>query len=372
MGEQERGVNGGAQAAAYVHLAPIQPWAILDREGQIAKSASLPPDLSREDLRALMYRMVFVRVWDDRAVALARQGRLGFYAPVAGQEATMVASQYALQKQDWILPGYRDLPQMYFHGYPMYQLFLWSRGHQHGGEVCEDVSVMMPQIIIGAQYVQAVGVAMGIKKHKETDRVVVTYTGDGGTSQGDFYEALNFAGVYCLPIIFVVQNNRYAISTPVAKQTAAQTLAQKGIAAGIACMQVDGMDALAVYQVVQDARNRALAGQGPTLIEALNYRLGPHSMSGDDPGRYRLEEEQTSYAASEPLERLRKYLIAGNLWSQADEERVVSHAQQVLEDAVREADSYPAMEMKQLFETMYSGPRDSLLQQLDWFDRGGG
>ena len=173
----------------------------------------------------------------------------------------------------------------------MYQTFLYSRGHQHGGQIPEGVHVLMPQIIIGAQIIQCAGVAMGLKK-KGNKNVAVAYTGDGGTSQGDFYEGINFAGVFNLPAIFIVQNNGYAISTPVEKQTVALSLAHKGVAAGVHSVQVDGMDVLAVYKAVYEAAERARRGEGPTLIEALTYRFGPHSMSGDDPTKYRTKEEE--------------------------------------------------------------------------------
>lgn len=336
---------------AEVRLEPIEPFVILNVDGEVVNQDEMP-DLSDEQLRELMKRMVFTRVWDQRAVALARQGRLGFYAPVSGQEGTMIGSQYALKKEDIILPAYRDIPQSYFHGYPMYQAFLWSRGHQHGGEIPEGVNVFVPQIIIGAQYVQAAGVAMGLKKRGEK-RVVITYTGDGGSSQGDFYEALNFAGVYHLPAVFMVQNNGYAISTPFSKQTAAQSVAQKAVAAGIRGVQVDGMDVLAVYKVVADAVERARQGEGPTLIEAINYRLGPHSMSGDDPTRYRSQDELTEYEKKEPLVRYRKFLESKGLWTEDDEKQVIEEAKQAVSDAVKKADQYEKMTIAGLIDSMF-------------------
>jgi len=341
----------GRFGTAEVRLEPIEPFSILNEEGKVVNKSEMP-ELSDEQLRELMKRMVFTRVWDQRAVGLARQGRLGFYAPVSGQEATMIGSQYALKKEDTIMPGYRDIPQLYWHGYPLYQAFLWSRGHQHGGEIPEDVNVLMPQIIIGAQYVQTAGVAMAFKKRGEK-RVVITFTGDGGSSQGDFYEAMNFAGVYNLPAIFVVQNNGYAISTPYEKQTAAKTIAQKGVAAGIRSVQVDGMDVLAVYKVVSEAAELARNGEGPTLIEAINYRLGPHSMSGDDPTRYRSKDEPTEYEKKEPLVRFRKFLESKGLWTEEDENQVIEEAKQTVADAVKKADQYKKMTIAGLIDSMY-------------------
>lgn len=343
--------HGNGLSTAELQVGAIEPFRVLSPEGQMINEADLP-ELSDDQLRELMRRMVFTRVWDQRGVGLARQGRLGFYAPVSGQEASMIGSQYALEKEDFILPGYRDIPQLYWHGYPMYQGFLWSRGHQHGGQIPEGVNVLMPQIIIGAQYVQASGVAMAFKRRNEK-RIAITYTGDGGSSQGDFYEAMNFAGVFKLPVVFIVQNNRYAISTPVTKQTVAGTIAQKGLAAGIRSVQVDGMDVLAVYAAVRDARERALNGEGPTLIETLCYRLGPHSMSGDDPTRYRIKDESKQYEENEPLVRFRSYLESKNLWSEEDEKRVIEEAKSTVADAIKKADQYEKMTIAGLIDSVY-------------------
>ncbi|MDE0564870.1 thiamine pyrophosphate-dependent enzyme, partial [Exiguobacterium sp. B2(2022)] len=182
----------------------FQTFRILDEKGEVVNQDAMP-DLTDEQLQELMRRMVYTRIWDQRAISLNRQGRLGFYAPVAGQEATMIGTQYALDKEDWILPGYRDIPQLVFHGLPLYQAFLFSRGHVAGNRIPEGVNVLMPQIIIGAQIIQTAGVAMGLKRNGNKN-VAITYTGDGGSSQGDFYEGLNFAGAFKSPAIFVVQN----------------------------------------------------------------------------------------------------------------------------------------------------------------------
>lgn len=219
---------------------------ILDEDGNVVNE-DLVPDLTDEQLVELMERMVWTRILDQRSISLNRQGRLGFYAPTAGQEASQLASQYALESEDFILPGYRDVPQIIWHGLPLTDAFLFSRGHFKGNQFPEGVNALSPQIIIGAQYIQTAGVAFGLKKRGK-NAVAITYTGDGGSSQGDFYEGINFASAYKAPAIFVIQNNNYAISTPRSKQTAAETLAQKAISVGIPGIQVDGMDALAVYQ----------------------------------------------------------------------------------------------------------------------------
>lgn len=334
---------------------------VLDEQGKVIDKASVPK-LEDAQLQELMKRMVFTRILDQRAIRLTRQGRLGFYAPVSGQEAAMIGSEYATEKTDFLLPGYRDIPQALFHGYPLWQLFLYSRGHQKGGNVPEDVHVMSPQIIIGAQIVQTPGVALGFKLRGEKS-VAVSYTGDGGTSQGDFYEGMNFAGAMHLPAIFVVQNNQYAISVPREKQTAAETLAQKAVAAGIPGIQVDGMDVLAVYSVMKEAVDRARAGDGPTLIEAVTFRYGPHTMSGDDPTRYRTKEMEESWEKRDPLARFRDYLTAKKLWSESEEESVIEEAKETINEALKQADAAEKMTVTGLIDSMFEQPTQELKRQ---------
>ncbi|MER2171670.1 MAG: thiamine pyrophosphate-dependent enzyme, partial [Psychrobacillus psychrodurans] len=217
----------------------FEMFQILNEDGEIVNEQA-NPNLSDEELVELMSRMVYTRILDQRSISLNRQGRLGFYAPTAGQEASQLASQYALEKEDFILPGYRDVPQIVWHGLPLWQAFLFSRGHFMGNQIPEGVNVFPPQIIIGAQFIQAAGVALGMQKRGKK-AITITYTGDGGSSQGDFYEGINFAGAFRVPAVFIVQNNQYAISTPRELQTSAKTIAQKGIAAGIPSVLVDGM-----------------------------------------------------------------------------------------------------------------------------------
>ncbi|MFD2704963.1 pyruvate dehydrogenase (acetyl-transferring) E1 component subunit alpha [Salibacterium lacus] len=336
---------------------------IMNEEGEIVNEDAFP-DLTDEDLQELMRRMVYTRIWDQRAVSLNRQGRLGFYAPVAGQEASMLGSQYALDQEDWIVPGYRDVPQIVWHGFPLYQAFLFSRGHYHGGQIPEELNVLSPQIIIGAQIVQTAGVALGLKK-KEKNSVAITYTGDGGASQGDFYEGMNFAGSFKAPAIFVVQNNQFAISVPADAQTSAKTIAQKSVAAGIPGRQVDGMDVLAVYAATKDARERGLAGDGPSLLETLCYRYGPHTMAGDDPTRYRTSDMDDEWEKRDPLVRLRKYLENKDLWSEERENEVVDTAKEEIKAAIKQADDTPKQKVSDLIENMNDVLPPNLKDQLE-------
>ncbi|WP_051189022.1 pyruvate dehydrogenase (acetyl-transferring) E1 component subunit alpha [Halalkalibacillus halophilus] len=336
---------------------------ILDENGKIVDEDNVP-DLSDDDLVELMKRMVYTRVLDQRSIALNRQGRLGFYAPTAGQEASQLGSHYALEKDDFILPAYRDVPQLIWHGLPLYQAFLFSRGHFHGNQMPDDVNALSPQIIIGAQITQAAGVAVGMKK-KGKENVAITYTGDGGASQGDFYEGINFAGAYQAPAIFVVQNNQFAISVPVDKQSAANTISQKAAAAGIPGFLVDGMDVLAVYQVTKEARERAINGDGPTLIETMTYRYGPHTMAGDDPTRYRTDDMDDDWEKKDPIVRFRKYLEEKDLWSEDQENAVVEKAKEEIKAAVKKADKYDKMKVTDLMENMYEELPANLQEQME-------
>ncbi|MFB6465735.1 pyruvate dehydrogenase (acetyl-transferring) E1 component subunit alpha [Cytobacillus sp. Hz8] len=343
----------------------FQTLQILDEEGNVVNADAMP-DLSDEQLQELMRRMVYTRILDQRSISLNRQGRLGFYAPTAGQEASQLASQYALEKEDFILSGYRDVPQMVWHGLPLSQAFLWSRGHFQGGNIPEGVNVISPQIIIGAQYVQTTGVALGMKK-RGVKSVAITYTGDGGTSQGDFYEGINFAGAYKAPAIFIVQNNQFAISTPREKQTAAKTLAQKAVAAGIPGIQVDGMDPLAVYTAVKEARERAINGEGPTLIETLTYRYGPHTMAGDDPTRYRTADLDNEWEKKDPLVRFRKFLENKGLWNEEMETETIEKAKEDIKVAIKEADNAPKQKVTDLMSIMYEEMPQNLKEQYELY-----
>ncbi len=339
---------------------------ILDESGKVVNT-DLIPDLSDDELVELMSKMVWARILDQRATALNRQGRLGFYAPTAGQEASQLASQFAMEKEDYLFPGYRDVPQLIQHGLPLKEAFLWSRGHVAGNLYPEDLKAMPPQIIIGAQYVQSAGVALGLKKRGKKN-VVFTYTGDGGSSQGDFYEGINFAGAYHANAVFFIQNNGFAISTPRALQTAAPTLAQKSVAAGIPGIQVDGMDPLAVYAATKAARDYAANGNGPVLIETLTFRYGPHTLSGDDPTRYRTKETEDEWHKKDPLTRFRNYLTEKGLWSEEKEEAVIEAAKEEIKAAIKEADAVPKQKVSDFLKNMYEVQPQNIREQVAYYE----
>lgn len=335
---------------------------ILNEKGEIVDQDHVP-DLSDDQLVELMSKMVWARVLDQRSTALNRQGRLGFYAPTAGHEASQMASVYAMDKADFILPRYRDVPELIQQGLPLYKAFLWSRGHVEGNHYPDTLHALPPQIIIGAQYVQATGVALGLKK-KDSKNVVFTYTGDGGTSQGDFYEGMNFAGHFKAPALFIVENNEFAISVPRSAQTAATTLAQKAVAAGIPGIQVDGMDPLAVYEVMHLARLWAVAGNGPVLIETMTYRYGPHTLSGDDPKRYRSAELDEIWHQRDPLNRFRTYLEGKGLWNEAKENELTEQYKAEIKAAIDQADKAENQKVSAFLTNTFEKQPQNIREQL--------
>ena len=339
---------------------------ILDETGKVV-NPDLMPDLTDDQLVELFSDMLWSRALNDRSTTLARQGRLGFFAPTAGQEASQLASLFAFSKEDVLLPGYRDIPQLVKHGLPLEKAFLWSRGHVEGNLYPEDFHAVPPQIIIGAQYVQAAGVGLGIKKRGK-DKVAFTYTGDGGSSQGDFYEGINFAGAFKAPVVFFIQNNGYAISTPRHVQTAAVTLAQKAAAAGVPGIQVDGMDALAMYVVSKAARDHALAGNGPVVIETLTSRFGPHSLSGDDPKRYRDQASFDEWDKKDPLIRFRNFLTEKGIWDEEKEVALIAKIDEEIKEAVKKADSTPKQKVSDFLKTMFEEPTNVIKEQIEIYE----
>jgi pyruvate dehydrogenase E1 component alpha subunit len=292
---------------ATVERFTIDHLSVLDAEGRLDKE--LEPDLDDDRLRALFRAMLLAREADERMLKLQRQGRLGTFPPVLGQEAAHTAAAFAMAEQDWLVPAFRDMGAMLLRGFPLEQYLRYYNGWEEGNRVPEGVRVLPTAVIVGSSLLHAVGLAWGLRHQGEPDTAVLTFVGDGGTSEGDFYEALNFAGVWRAPVVFVIQNNQWAISIPRGAQTRARTLAQKAIAAGIPGVQVDGNDALAVYRATHEALERARSGGGPTVIEALTYRLGVHT-TADDPRKYRSEEEEQEAWGREPLKRFASYLEA--------------------------------------------------------------
>jgi pyruvate dehydrogenase E1 component alpha subunit len=342
----------------------------LDHDGRVV--ADLPP--FARDARALlpMYRaMALTRQFDQRAVALQRTGRLGTYPSSYGQEAAEVAIGAAMTRADVLLGTYRETGAMLFRGVEMHEILLYWGGDERGMAYAgaqaprEDFPIGVP---IATHAPQAVGVAYAFKLRNEP-RAAVCVLGDGGSSKGEFYEALNAAGVWQLPVVFVIVNNGWAISVPRETQSRAQTLAQKAIAAGIEGEQVDGNDAIAVYDVLDRVLAKARRGEGPHLIEALTYRLGDHT-TADDARRYRTPAEVERQRALDPLLRLRTYLTREGVWNDADEDLLRAEHDARIEQAV---DTYLAADAPRpsaMFEHLFERLPAALQWQCDAVSEG--
>src|SRR5262249_39380330 len=272
-----------------------------------------------------LYRgMVLTRIFDTKAIAMQRTGQIGTYPSCAGEEAAGVGFASVMRPDDVMTITYREQAAQLWRGVTMAELFLYWGGDERGCNYSgpkEDFPVAVP---IATQATHAVGLAAAFRLRHE-DRVAVCAIGDGGTSKGDFYESVNLAGVWKLPIVFMVINNFWAISLPLSKQTATQTLAQKGIAGGVPGIQVDGNDVIAVRQVVSEAFERARKGEGATVIEAVTYRVGDHT-TADDATRYRRAEDVSAAWKSDPIARLRTYLSNSGWWTKEDEEALITEA----------------------------------------------
>ncbi len=315
------------------------------------------------DLLLEMYRwMFFGRTYDARLFSLQRQGRITTYAPVSGQEAAQVGCGLALQGDDWLLGTYRDGLAGVVHGLPPEYMALSFRGHPKGGQIPPGVNVLPQQIGIAEQIPHAVGVAWGMKLRRAGTAALVLF-GDGATSEGAFHEGANFAGVFKAPIVLVCQNNGWAISVPRSRQTAAETFAQKATAYGMPGRLVDGNDVVAMYREARAALGRARAGEGPTLIEALTYRIGPHT-TADDPTRYRGDEELADWKDKrDPLARLRAYLEREDLWDGSKQEGLEEETRERVARAVTSALGEPVPPPEAMFDNLYAARTPALEAQ---------
>ena len=287
----------------------IEALSILDAKGGVDKQLepSMPDDLLLDLYRA----MVLGRRFDERLLALQRQGRIGTFPPISGQEAAHLGAVAAIQEDDWMVPAFRETAAEIWRGRSLESVIIGLNGYNEAATVDPPGTTLPVSVPVGSQMLHAVGIGWAARYRKE-DKVVLTFFGDGATSEGDFHEAMNFAAVFQAPVIFLCQNNQWAISIPRSKQTRSQTIAQKAVAYGMPGIQVDGNDVLAVYSAVAEAVERARAGQGPTLVECVTYRLMMHT-TADDPRRYRTDEELEAWKAKDPIPRFEAYLLAKKL-----------------------------------------------------------
>jgi len=323
---------------------------VLDPEG--AADPALLPDLDDATLQLIFRRMLESRLVDRTCLALQREGRMGTYPPAEGQEGCQVGSVLALREGDWIVPTFREMAAALARRVPLENMLLFWMGNEEGSHLSRALRFLPLAIPVATHTVHATGLAMGIRYRREQD-AVLCFFGDGATSEGDFHEALTFAGVMKAPVIFLCQNNAWAISVPRKAQCAADSLAAKGVGYGMPGLQIDGNDPLAAYLATAAALERARAGAGPTLIEAVTYRLGPHTTS-DDPNRYRSAEEVAAMRRLEPLPRFRRFLQQRKLWSEAWERELSADIEAWIAEAVRRAESRPAPGPEELFDHMFA------------------
>lgn len=339
----------------------VEYLSIVDKDGHVDQA--LEPELTDDFLLSLHRWMLLGRRFDERMFRLQRQGRIGTFAPIKGQEAANVGATAALRPSDWMVVAFREAAGELMRGRSMEDFLLYYGGYGEGGYIPEGVNNLPTSIPVGSQMLHALGLAWAAK-YRGTDDVAMAFFGDGATSQGDFHEALNFAGVYKAPVIFVCQNNQWAISLPRSKQTASKTLAQKALANGVPGIQVDGNDVLAMYVAAKEAVDRARAGEGPTLIEAVTYRLSVHT-TADDPKRYRTDEEVADWEARDPISRFQIYLETKGLMDAEKIAALEEEIDQEIRAAVARAEEIMGapVDALKMFDHMYAEPNAYLLDQ---------
>ena len=337
----------------------IDYFQVMDEGGNIDQSL-FPKDVDDSKMVSMYKYMLLTRALDAKILSLQRQGRAATYAPSLGEEAVHIGCAFAMRKQDFFVPNFRQHGMYVVRGFPLDRFILYWKGFEEGDAVPQGFNGLSVSVPVGSQMPQGAGIAYAFK-YKKRDAVAIAFVGDGGTSEGDFYESMNFGGVFKLPLIGLIENNQWAISMPRNKQTASKTLAQKGIAAGIACVQVDGNDMLAVYKAVQDAI--ANAKNGPTLIEAVTYRMGMHTTS-DDPTKYRPDADAEAWRKKDPIVRVRAYLTKKGLWNDVMEQQANEEQLKQIDEAVAKAEAFKP-DPKSMFENVYSFMPEVLKQEED-------
>ncbi len=329
----------------------VKRLTVLDEKGN--SSGPPAPSLADEELKRMYELLVLARTFDQRSLSLQREGRIGTYPSFLGQEASQLGSALAAEKADWFFPSYRESGVYIALGFPLHLLFQYWAGDARGMNIPEGMNVFPVSIPVGTQIPHAVGAALAAKYRKDRAAALV-YFGDGGSSRGDFHEGMNMAGVFKLPVVFLCQNNQWAISVPRERQTASKTIAQKAIAYGFEGIQVDGNDFLAVYKATGDALAKAKEGGGPTLIECVTYRMSDHTTS-DDASRYRPKEELEKWKARDPLLRMRLYLEKKDLWTDAYQKDTDARAKAMVDEAQKKAESAAPPDPKDMFTYTHAG-----------------
>lgn len=334
---------------------------ILDKEGNCDEK--LKPNLNPKILKEMYSWMVLARNFDNRMFSLQRQGRLGTFAQAKGHEATQIGTAYAMNKEDWLVPYFREQGITLTRGVPMENILMYYGGDERGHAYKKGWNVLPVCIPVSTQLLHATGLAWAFKKQKKKT-CVVAFCGDGATSEGDFHEALNFASTFKTATVFICQNNQYAISVPLYQQTNSETLAQKALAYGIPTIKVDGNDVFAVYKAVKQALDHARTGKGPSFIECLTYRLADHTTS-DDASRYRSAKEVKYWQDRDPLLRFRKYLEKKKLWNKQQEGNLYKTVEKKIDAAVKRAESVPPPSYEDFFKHTYKEMPQELKEEMD-------
>ena len=337
---------------------------VMDENGEIDES--LMPNLSNKQIKEMYELIILMRTFDDKSFSLQRQGRIGTYIQFKGQEASQCGSAYALEDKDWMFPMYRSGAALIVRKHPMHMILQYNGGDIRGLKCDGNIKNFPICIPVGTQTPHAVGCAWA-SKLKGEKVVSLVYTGEGGTSRGDFHDALNFAGLNKVPCIIVVENNQYAISVPRKKQTASETFAQKAIAYGIKGIQVDGNDIFAVYKATKEAVDDARAGKGPTLIENVTYRRADHSTS-DDAKKYRSDKEVQEWAKKDPILRLERYMKAAKLLDEKYRKEVIAKAKEKVEKEVEIYENLSAPTPKDMFDNTYAEYTPKLQEEIKDFE----
>lgn len=347
---------------------PLQKvmFQVIDNDGKVINKKWMPK-IEETKLLKVYKDMLFARTADLQIVSYQRQGRIFTYPPNYGQEAISAAAGVHMRQDDWMVPAFREMGAMLAKGVTLKELFLYFMGYEDGSAFSKANHVMPISVPIASQLLHAAGLGYAIK-YKKKDEVVFGFVGDGGTSEGDFHEAVNFAGVWKVPVVFIIQNNQYGISTPTSMQTASETLAIKSVAYGVKGIQVDGNDFFAMYKAVEESVKACREGNGPILIEAITYRKGAHTTS-DDPSKYRTKEEEESWEVKDPLKRLKAYLITKKLWSEKEEEKIIPQFKEEIDRQFIEAENYGPYPKEDIFKYLYADTPDDLKDQERQYDR---
>jgi len=341
----------------------VEYLSILDGQGRVDEA--LEPKLGADKSIYLYKLMLTARRLDERCINMQRQGRLGTYGPCRGQEACHCAATVVMEPEDWVVHAFREPGSFIHRGWPMERILQFWGGYEEGCCPPEGVRDLPIAVPIASQMPHAMGLAWGMKL-RDDRHAVLCYAGDGATSEGDFHESLNFAGVYKLPVVFMIQNNQWAISIPREKQTASETLAQKALAYGFDGMQIDGNDPLAVYVATKEAVDKAKSDGGPTLIEAVTYRLSVHT-TADDPTKYRLQAEVEKWEKLDPIPRFQKYLLQKKVLTPKLVEEIEADVQSQVAEAVKRFEAARDVDPLDCFAYMYAEPAAELIEQREEF-----